>query len=91
MPCGPPPSPPSHSLPPAQGWEVYAGVRRAVDGEALQEAAGGSGAMLHPLTLDVTDTGSVAAAAERVGVMCWMGWRGGSDAPSRRAPRHARR
>ena len=41
-------------------------MRRAVDGKALQEAAVGSGAIIHPLTLDVTDTESVTAAAERV-------------------------
>jgi NAD(P)-dependent dehydrogenase (short-subunit alcohol dehydrogenase family) len=47
----------------ASGWTVYAGVRRAVDVERL--AAEGSDRLV-PLIVDVTDAGSIAAAAERV-------------------------
>jgi NAD(P)-dependent dehydrogenase (short-subunit alcohol dehydrogenase family) len=46
------------------GWTVLAGVRRAKDGDALV-AAGGERVV--PITLDVTDTAQVAAAAAQVG------------------------
>jgi NAD(P)-dependent dehydrogenase (short-subunit alcohol dehydrogenase family) len=42
----------------AAGWDVYAGVRRAADGEAL---ATGSGGRIHPVILDITDAVQVAA------------------------------
>jgi NAD(P)-dependent dehydrogenase (short-subunit alcohol dehydrogenase family) len=45
------------------GFEVFAGVRRAEDGEALVAAAS---AGLRPLTIDVTDSDSIAAAAAEV-------------------------
>jgi NAD(P)-dependent dehydrogenase (short-subunit alcohol dehydrogenase family) len=45
------------------GFQVFAGVRRPDDGEALREA--GSGA-LEPLILDVTDAAQIEAAAARV-------------------------
>lgn len=48
----------------AGGWQVFAGVRRDEDAEALRAAAS---ERLMPLTLDVTDAGQIAAAAERVG------------------------
>ncbi len=47
----------------ASGWEVYAGVRKQADHDAL--AAAGTG-RLHPLLLEITDPASVAAAAERI-------------------------
>ncbi|MQA73776.1 MAG: SDR family NAD(P)-dependent oxidoreductase [Solirubrobacterales bacterium] len=46
-----------------QGFEVFAGVRRPEDGEALRASASGS---LEPLIVDVTDGASIAAAAARV-------------------------
>ena len=46
-----------------QGYHVFAGVRKAADGELLVTAAG---ANLTPLVIDVTDGAQVAAAAEVV-------------------------
>ena len=45
------------------GWRVFAGVRRAQDGEQLRSEAG---ERLEPLMIDVVDEQSVRAAAERV-------------------------
>ena len=45
------------------GFRVFAGVRKAADGEALVAAAEGE---LEPLSLDVADADAIAAAAERV-------------------------
>jgi NAD(P)-dependent dehydrogenase (short-subunit alcohol dehydrogenase family) len=45
------------------GFLVFAGIRRAADGERLVQAAPDG---LVPLTLDVTDASSIAAAAETV-------------------------
>ncbi len=42
------------------GFRVFAGVRKAADGEALKQQATES---LTPVALDVTDAGSIAAAA----------------------------
>ncbi len=47
-----------------RGHRVFAGVRRADDGERLQEQAG---AGLTPVMLDVTDEAQVEAAAREVG------------------------
>ncbi len=47
----------------ASGWQVFAGVRRQEDAEALQ--ALGSERLL-PLILDVTDPDQLAAAAKRI-------------------------
>jgi NAD(P)-dependent dehydrogenase (short-subunit alcohol dehydrogenase family) len=47
----------------AEGWRVFAGVRRKEDGEALRGAAS---ERLAPLILDVTSEEQIAAAAERV-------------------------
>jgi NAD(P)-dependent dehydrogenase (short-subunit alcohol dehydrogenase family) len=47
----------------ATGWQVFAGVRRQEDAEALRAVAGNR---LTPLTLDVTDGAQIAAAAEQV-------------------------
>jgi NAD(P)-dependent dehydrogenase (short-subunit alcohol dehydrogenase family) len=47
----------------AGDWQVFAGVRREEDAEALSQAAGES---LRPLILDITEPGQIAAAAERV-------------------------
>jgi NAD(P)-dependent dehydrogenase (short-subunit alcohol dehydrogenase family) len=47
----------------ALGFRVFAGVRRAEDGEALQKECS---SRLMPISLDVTDPASIAAAAERV-------------------------
>ncbi|MBF6301937.1 SDR family NAD(P)-dependent oxidoreductase [Nocardia amamiensis] len=43
-----------------KGFTVYAGVRKQADGEAL-------GPAVTPITLDVTDPGQIAAAAEQIG------------------------
>lgn len=43
----------------AHGWQVFAGVRKATDGAALQSAAKG---LLVPLVLDVTKPADIAAA-----------------------------
>ena len=45
------------------GFQVLAGVRRAIDGERLVSGASGA---ITPLTLDVTDEGSIEAAAGAV-------------------------
>lgn len=47
----------------AEGWRVFATVRREEDGEDLRRAAS---ERLTPLILDVTDAAQVEAAAERV-------------------------
>ncbi len=47
----------------ARGWDVLATVRRAEDGERLEAEAAGR---LHPLELEVTDSGQVAELAARV-------------------------
>src|SRR5947209_2829938 len=41
----------------AHGWDVVAGVRRAIDGETLVEAGPGR---ITPITLDITDEAQVA-------------------------------
>ncbi len=46
-----------------EGFDVFAGVRRAEDGEALRAAGS---ARVVPLQLDVADPDSIAAATERV-------------------------
>jgi NAD(P)-dependent dehydrogenase (short-subunit alcohol dehydrogenase family) len=46
------------------GWRVLAGVRKDEDAERLREASKGS---LEPVKLDVTDEGSVRAAAGQAG------------------------
>lgn len=45
------------------GFHVFAGVRRAVDGEALQKQAS---SRLQPILLDVTDQVNIAAAAATI-------------------------
>ena len=65
-----------------EGWTVFAGVRKAADGAALEEAwraeqqqqqgdgktgAGGGGGPLRPLKIDVAKPGQVAAAVGTVG------------------------
>ena len=47
----------------AYGFQVFAGVRKQSDADALLKAAS---ARLTPLLLDVTDTSSIAAAVERM-------------------------
>ena len=47
----------------SKGWRVFAGVRRAEDGEALQRSGSGR---IGPLMLDVTDAGQIADAASQV-------------------------
>jgi NAD(P)-dependent dehydrogenase (short-subunit alcohol dehydrogenase family) len=47
----------------ALGFRVFAGVRKAEDGESLRRA---SSARLTPIFIDVTDEQSIAAAAEEV-------------------------
>jgi NAD(P)-dependent dehydrogenase (short-subunit alcohol dehydrogenase family) len=46
-----------------EGWRVFAGVRKAQDGERLAAEAG---PRLVPLILDVTDAGNIATAASTV-------------------------
>jgi NAD(P)-dependent dehydrogenase (short-subunit alcohol dehydrogenase family) len=46
------------------GWQVFAGVRRDEDAEALRGQASPS---LTPLLIDVTDTGSIERAAAAIG------------------------
>ncbi|MGE5281268.1 MAG: SDR family NAD(P)-dependent oxidoreductase [Chloroflexota bacterium] len=46
-----------------EGWRVFAGVRREEDAESLRTEAS---ERLVPVTLDVTDSGQIAAAAEAV-------------------------
>ncbi len=46
-----------------EGFDVFAGVRKPEDGEALRA---GASARLEPLIIDVADGASIAAAAERV-------------------------
>ena len=48
----------------ADGWRVFAGVRREEDAAALREAAS---ERLVPLMLDVTEADQIAAAAEQIG------------------------
>jgi NAD(P)-dependent dehydrogenase (short-subunit alcohol dehydrogenase family) len=47
----------------ANGFTVFAGVRKASDGESLKEDTGGQ---VHPVMLDVTDLDAVKAAAAEV-------------------------
>jgi NAD(P)-dependent dehydrogenase (short-subunit alcohol dehydrogenase family) len=47
----------------AEGWWVFAGVRREEDAAALREVGSDR---LEPLILDVTDKSQIAAAAERI-------------------------
>src|SRR3954463_15666556 len=47
----------------AAGWQVFAGVRREADAARLRQ---GASARLHPVTIDVTDAASIAAAATEV-------------------------
>lgn len=49
-----------------KGYDVYAGARKAADGEALVAEAKGRGISLKAVQLDVTDDGSVRAAVSRV-------------------------
>jgi NAD(P)-dependent dehydrogenase (short-subunit alcohol dehydrogenase family) len=46
-----------------EGFDVFAGVRREADGDSLRAEASQS---LRPLLLDVTDSGSIDAAADEV-------------------------
>jgi NAD(P)-dependent dehydrogenase (short-subunit alcohol dehydrogenase family) len=48
----------------ALGWRVLAGVRKEPDGAALRGRAQGA---LEPVLVDVTDAGSIAALAGRIG------------------------
>jgi NAD(P)-dependent dehydrogenase (short-subunit alcohol dehydrogenase family) len=57
----------------SRGWTVFAGVRRAADGEAIRTGAQEAGSRIVPLIIDVTDEASVAAAAERVGAAVGSG------------------
>lgn len=47
-----------------RGYRVFAGVRKAADGEALAKVAS---PRLSPLIIDVTDAGTIAEAARQVG------------------------
>lgn len=48
----------------ADGWTVFAGVRREADGERLAAACGGD---VRPVELDVTSPDQIAAAIGRIG------------------------
>jgi NAD(P)-dependent dehydrogenase (short-subunit alcohol dehydrogenase family) len=48
----------------AAGYEVFAGVRKPADGDALREKSGGK---IRPLQLDVTDRELIEAAVKEVG------------------------
>jgi len=48
----------------AEGWRVFAGVRREEDAASLRQAAS---ERLVPLMLDVTESEQIASAAERIG------------------------
>ncbi|MBT8396649.1 MAG: SDR family oxidoreductase [Gemmatimonadetes bacterium] len=48
----------------ANGYKVFAGVRKEADGQALKEEASDA---LTPLLLDITDDDAIAGAAARVG------------------------
>lgn len=48
----------------AEGWRVFAGVRREEDAESLRQAGS---ERLVPLMLDVTDTEQIASGAGRIG------------------------
>lgn len=48
----------------AEGWRVFAGVRRMEDAAALREAGS---ERLEPVMLDVTEEGQIGAAALRIG------------------------
>lgn len=50
----------------AEGFEIFAGVRRKADGEALRNERPGR---IVPILLDVTDHESVRAATEQVGLL----------------------
>lgn len=47
----------------AEGWHVFAGVRKQADADRLKEEFGAS---VTPLTMDVTDMASIQAAADTV-------------------------
>jgi NAD(P)-dependent dehydrogenase (short-subunit alcohol dehydrogenase family) len=49
----------------ADGYRVFAGVRKEADGQALARDAAGRGNVI-PVMLDVTDAGQIAAAVETV-------------------------
>src|SRR5260370_16663335 len=49
----------------ADGYRVFAGVRKEADGQALVRGAAGRGDVI-PVMLDVTDAGQIAAAVETV-------------------------
>ena len=61
----------------ANGWRVFAGVRKQADGEALTQGASGD---LRPILLDVTKPDQVEAAAETVS----------AARPSNRTPQQSR-
>jgi NAD(P)-dependent dehydrogenase (short-subunit alcohol dehydrogenase family) len=46
------------------GWQVFAGIRREVDGKNLRDK---SSARLHPLHVDVRDLASIDAAVKEIG------------------------
>ena len=50
----------------ADGWKVYAACRRPDEASALGQLAAKSGGRVEVIALDVTDTASVRAAAERL-------------------------
>jgi NAD(P)-dependent dehydrogenase (short-subunit alcohol dehydrogenase family) len=52
------------------GWQVFAGVRKKADGEALRQEGS---ARLRPVLIDVTEADSISAAAEQIGAGVGVG------------------
>jgi NAD(P)-dependent dehydrogenase (short-subunit alcohol dehydrogenase family) len=50
-----------------RGWRVFAGVRRASDGEALMQGAEGR---IHPVILDVTNREQIKTVVQEVTALC---------------------
>lgn len=50
----------------AAGYDVFAGVRKAADGEAVAKACAGASGAVIPLMIDVTDRATIQSARETV-------------------------
>jgi NAD(P)-dependent dehydrogenase (short-subunit alcohol dehydrogenase family) len=51
----------------SRGWTVFAGVRKAADGEAVRAEAHGAPTQIVPVIIDVADAASIGAAVAQVG------------------------
>jgi NAD(P)-dependent dehydrogenase (short-subunit alcohol dehydrogenase family) len=65
------------------GFDVFAGVRKAVDGADLRSEAAG----ITPVLLDVTDAESIDRALAEVRAAALGGWPGWSTTPGWPSPR----